>query len=154
MNISAKLKSAMASLKEENSACIALGSRAHLQDDAVANRSFFRNILMHGFHLFVNILGGIDEIKDTQCGFKLFTRSAAEEIFTNLNIERWAFDVEIFIIAKYLSIPTVEVAVNWEEIDGSKLVPIYSWMEMAKDLFMIRIRYVLGAWSVKTKKSK
>ena len=127
---------------------IAVGSRAHLQDDAVANRSFLRNILMYGFHMFVFIVGGISNIKDTQCGFKLFSRPAARAIFPQMNIERWAFDVEIFVIANILGIKAAEVAVNWEEIDGSKIVPIFSWLEMAKDLLMIRTRYMIGAWSV------
>lgn len=127
---------------------IAVGSRAHLQDEAVANRSLLRNILMYGFHMFVFIVGGISNIKDTQCGFKLFSRSAAQAIFPQMNIERWAFDVEIFVIANILGIRATEVAVNWEEIDGSKIVPIYSWLEMAKDLLMIRTRYMIGAWSV------
>ena len=65
-----------------------------------------------------------------------------------MNIERWAFDVEIFVIANILGIKATEVAVNWEEVDGSKIVPIYSWLEMAKDLLMIRTRYMIGAWSV------
>jgi len=127
---------------------IAVGSRAHLQDDAVANRSLVRNFLMWGFHMFVYVVGGVNNIQDTQCGFKLFTRATARAIFSQLNIERWAFDVEIFVIANYLDIGAVEVAVNWEEVDGSKLVPIYSWLEMAKDLLMIRTRYMIGAWSV------
>lgn len=145
-----KVRESLKSLLNETPSgrCIAVGSRAHLQDDAVANRSFLRNILMWGFHMFVFIVGGISDIKDTQCGFKLFSRSAAQAIFPQMNIERWAFDVEIFVIANILRIPSVEVAVNWEEVDGSKIVPIYSWLEMAKDLLMIRTRYLIGAWAV------
>jgi len=145
-----KVRKALAELckSKDTEYGIAVGSRAHLQDDATANRSFIRNILMWGFHMFVFVIGGVSNIKDTQCGFKLFTREAARDLFTNMNIERWAFDVELFVIANILSFPAVEVAVNWEEIDGSKLVPIVSWLEMAKDLLMIRMRYLIGAWVV------
>ena len=45
---------------------IAVGSRAHLQDDAVAQRSCFRTILMKGFHVFVNVVSGIQGVQDTQ----------------------------------------------------------------------------------------
>lgn len=58
---------------------VVIGSRAHLQNDAVAKRSFMRNILMHGFHWMVHVLG-VAGIRDTQCGFKLFTRRAAAEV--------------------------------------------------------------------------
>ncbi|ODM89625.1 Dolichyl-phosphate beta-glucosyltransferase [Orchesella cincta] len=58
---------------------------------------------------------------DTQCGFKMFTRSAARIVFHNLNIERWAFDVELLYIAQKLKMPIDEVAVYWTEIEGSKV---------------------------------
>jgi hypothetical protein len=49
---------------------------------------------MYCFHIFVRI-AGVPNIKDTQCGFKLFTRKSASALFPNLHIERWAFDVEL-----------------------------------------------------------
>ena len=38
---------------------------------------------------------GVRNVEDTQCGFKLFTRSAAAAIFPHLHVEGWAFDVEV-----------------------------------------------------------
>lgn len=67
---------------------ISVGSRAHLEQEAVATRSFFRTILMHGFHFLVWLFA-VKGIKDTQCGFKLFTREAARLCFDNLHVERW-----------------------------------------------------------------
>jgi len=43
---------------------------------------------------------GLSDIKDTQCGFKLFTRKAAKLIFFNMHLTRWAWDVEMLYIAK------------------------------------------------------
>jgi dolichyl-phosphate beta-glucosyltransferase len=54
---------------------------------------------MKGFHFILNVLG-IKSIKDTQCGFKLFTRSAAQLIFPRIHVERWIFDVEILLICE------------------------------------------------------
>lgn len=51
-------------------------------------RSFFRTILMKGFHFVVWFLC-VRGIKDTQCGFKLLTREAAVLLFSNLHVERW-----------------------------------------------------------------
>jgi dolichyl-phosphate beta-glucosyltransferase len=54
---------------------IAIGSRAHLhEEDSTAKRKWYRVILMKGFHLLVSLTIGGGGIKDTQCGFKLFTR--------------------------------------------------------------------------------
>lgn len=64
------------------------GSRAHLEDESCASRSKIRTFLMHAFHFFVKTLCS-PRIKDTQCGFKLFTRSAAILLFTNLHLRRW-----------------------------------------------------------------
>uniref|UniRef100_A0A8C8SFU4 Dolichyl-phosphate beta-glucosyltransferase n=1 Tax=Pelusios castaneus TaxID=367368 RepID=A0A8C8SFU4_9SAUR len=131
---------------------IACGSRAHLEQDSVAQRSYFRTLLMYGFHFLVWFLC-VKKIRDTQCGFKLLTREAALRTFSALHIERWAFDVELLYIAQCLKIPVAEVAVNWTEIDGSKLVPFWSWLQMGRDLLFIRLRYLTGAWRLETSKS-
>lgn len=129
---------------------IAVGSRAHLEEaDVVRKRALLRNILMWGFHFLVSFVGGIHGIRDTQCGFKLFTRDTARILFTNLHVERWCFDVELLFMAAKFKIPVVEVAVNWEEIDGSKLDTFWSTLQMLRDLFRIRLCYTFGVWSAK-----
>ncbi|XP_042310389.1 dolichyl-phosphate beta-glucosyltransferase [Sceloporus undulatus] len=134
-----------------NQMAIACGSRAHLEKDSIAQRSYFRTLLMYGFHFLVWFLC-VREIRDTQCGFKLLTREAASRTFSVLHIERWAFDVELLYIAQCLKIPIAEVAVNWTEIEGSKLVPFWSWLQMGRDLLFIRLRYLTGAWKLETRK--
>merc|ERR1711920_165047 len=69
---------------------VVIGSRAHLAHDVIAKRSLLRKILMKGFHLFVRIISGLRGIEDTQCGFKLFTRSAARKLFPHQRVEGWA----------------------------------------------------------------
>lgn len=127
---------------------IVIGSRAHLEEEAVASRTFFRTILMYGFHFLVWLFA-VKGIKDTQCGFKLFTRRAAEICFSSLHVERWAFDVELLYIAQTLKIPIGEIAINWTEIDGSKVTPVWSWIQMGIDLGLIWLRYTVGAWKIK-----
>ncbi|XP_068786127.1 dolichyl-phosphate beta-glucosyltransferase [Struthio camelus] len=134
-----------------NQMAISCGSRAHLEKDSIAKRSYFRTLLMYGFHFLVWFLC-VKEIRDTQCGFKLLTREAAARTFSTLHIERWAFDVELLYIAQRLRIPIAEVAVNWTEIEGSKLVPFWSWLQMGRDLLFIRLRYMTGAWQLETRK--
>ncbi|XP_045725283.1 dolichyl-phosphate beta-glucosyltransferase isoform X2 [Mirounga angustirostris] len=132
---------------------IACGSRAHLEKESIAQRSYFRTLLMYGFHFLVWFLC-VKGIRDTQCGFKLFTREAASQTFSSLHIERWAFDVELLYIAQFFKIPIAEIAVNWTEIEGSKLVPFWSWLQMGKDLLFIRLRYLTGAWRLEQTKKK
>ena len=111
-------------------------------------------------------------VGDTQCGYKLFSRSAAQKILPNLHIQRWAFDVELLFIAESMCIAynignlqgsyvtghykcilgygmkISEVAIKWEEIEGTKMVPVLSWIQMARDLVMIWLRYTTYYWKI------
>lgn len=115
-------------------------------------RSFVRNFLMRCFHTLVYTLG-IRGIKDTQCGFKLFTRKTAQLVFPNMHVERWIFDIECLMIAQLQKIPIAEVQVNWHEIDGSKINLMMDSIQMARDLLLIRLNYIFGLWKVDTNKS-
>ncbi|KAK9794341.1 hypothetical protein WJX73_005618 [Symbiochloris irregularis] len=99
---------------------MAVGSRAHLEQQALAKRHWLRNFLMRGFHLLVMLVAG-GAVRDTQCGFKLFTREAAQLLYGNQRLQRWCFDVELLFLASRLGIPVAEVAVAWTEIPGSKI---------------------------------
>jgi len=140
----------MRELEKKSSYGVVVGSRAHLQEkkEVVAKRTALRTFLMHGFHWLVYTLA-VKSIRDTQCGFKLFTRDSARVIFSNLNLRRWCFDVEVLFIAESLGMPLAEVYVNWEEIPGSKLRLLEASLLMGRDLVIVRVCYTLGVWIVK-----
>lgn len=126
---------------------ISIGSRAHMvQSDAVVKRSFIRNFLMYSLHTLVYIFG-IRTIKDTQCGFKLFNKNAIKSIFPYLHTERWIFDVEILIIAIRKNIKINEVPISWHEVDGSKVDLARDSINMAIDLIVTRLAYILGIYN-------
>lgn len=118
-----------------------------MQDEATATRTLLRTFLMYGFHMIVYVFA-VRNIRDTQCGFKLFTRNAAAQIFSRIHVERWAFDIEMIYLAKLLQIPIREVSVNWKEIDGSKINPLMASVEMARDIVLVWFRYFSGTWSL------
>src|SRR5271154_1482793 len=76
---------------------------------------------MYAFHTFLHFIG-IRAIKDTQCGFKLFTRKTCAMIFPSMHVERWAFDVECLYLADRQGIPMIEVPVAWHEVQFLCLV--------------------------------
>uniref|UniRef100_A0A0B6YA02 Dolichyl-phosphate beta-glucosyltransferase n=1 Tax=Arion vulgaris TaxID=1028688 RepID=A0A0B6YA02_9EUPU len=129
---------------------VVCGSRSHLEKESIVQRSVFRTFLMLGFHFVVWLLC-VRGIRDTQCGFKLLTRDAALLLFLNMHVERWAFDVDILYIAQYFGISVAEVSIEWHEIEGTKMVPFWSWLQMGRDIILIRLRYTLGVWKIKTK---
>jgi len=142
-----RLEEKMMSIEKDGKGII-VGSRAHLEQKAVATRKWYRNILMYGFHILVSLLA-VRGIRDTQCGFKLLSRRAAQHLFFNLHLRRWSFDVELLCIAQKLRIPMAEVAVNWTEIPGSKLNLFESSFAMARDLLIIRLSYTFRIWQIK-----
>jgi dolichyl-phosphate beta-glucosyltransferase len=130
-------------------AAIAVGSRAHLDEgaEAKAQRTAFRAFLHEGFDLLKRLmLGGLGGVRDTQCGFKMFSRAATRAIFPVMHIERWAFDVELLFLAARFGMPVAEVPVTWHEVDGSTLDPLSASLQMLRDVFVIRLCYVLGIW--------
>nr|VDC89129.1 unnamed protein product [Brassica rapa] len=106
----------------------AFGSRAHLEEKALPTRKWYRNFLMKGFHLVVLLAAG-SGIRDTQCGFKIFTRAAARRLFTNVHLKRWCFDVEL------------------SEIPGSK-VSLMSIPNMLWKLALMSAGYRTGMWKI------
>jgi len=136
--------------KTGGSEALVIGSRAHLRDSSVQVRAWYRTVLMYGFHLLVKVLGST-KIKDTQCGFKLFTRYAGKKLFNELHLERWAFDVELIYLAETLGYPIEEVDVQWQEIAGSKLIQtksdiVKTSLMMARDMLCMRIAYMFKLW--------
>ncbi|KAG6404477.1 hypothetical protein SASPL_136725 [Salvia splendens] len=124
----------------------AFGSRAHLEEKALASRKWYRNFLMKGFHLVVLLAAG-PGIRDTQCGFKMFTRAAARKLFTNIRLKRWCFDVELVYLCKFFSIPMIEISVNWSEIPGSK-VNLFSIPNMLWEMGLMSVGYRTGMWKI------
>mmetsp|Transcript_5749 Transcript_5749/g.10148 ORF Transcript_5749/g.10148 Transcript_5749/m.10148 type:complete len:346 (-) Transcript_5749:50-1087(-) len=128
------------------SPAIVIGSRYHL--NASVQRDFVRRFVSLVFNLYVQVVGGVLGIQDTQCGFKLFTRSAARIIFPVQHLDRWAFDVELLYLAQQAMIPILEVPVNWVEIPGSKLSLVKAILNMSRDMAVMRWSYTTGSWAI------
>ncbi|KAJ6488092.1 glycosyltransferase family 2 protein [Mycena vulgaris] len=145
---------AMDKIAPDNGAGVVVGSRAHLvKTEAVVKRSFIRNILMYGLHTILRIVG-VGHIRDTQCGFKLFSRAAAQQIFPAQHLPTWIFDVELLLLAKQLRIPVAEVPIEWHEVAGSKLNVVTASLQMLRDLLIVRANHLLGRWKALPAKPK
>ncbi|KAJ7696467.1 Alg5-prov protein [Mycena rosella] len=145
---------AMDKIAPDNGAGVVVGSRAHLvKTEAVVKRSLIRNILMYGLHTILRIVG-VGHIRDTQCGFKLFSRAAAQQIFPAQHLPTWIFDVELLLLAKQLRIPVAEVPIEWHEVAGSKLNVVTASLQMLRDLLIVRANHLLGRWKALPAKPK
>ncbi|EER37505.1 dolichyl-phosphate beta-glucosyltransferase [Histoplasma capsulatum H143] len=144
-----KLVSACQRIEDVQSRGLAVGSRAHLVgSEAVVKRSKLRNFLMHSFHLILRILTppATASIKDTQCGFKLFSRASLPYIIPYMHFEGWIFDVEMLMLAEFAGIPVAEVPVGWREVKGSKLNVVWDSLGMAWGLAILRMAWGFGVY--------
>ena len=89
--------------------------------------SLARSILRWGFRTSVRVLVGDLRVRDSQCGFKLITFSAARQLYANLNLMQWSHDVEVLYRAREWDLPIAEEAVPWQDKDGSKLGGVVVW---------------------------
>ncbi len=84
-------------------------------------------------------------IYDSQRGFKLFTADSAEAIFSRCVIDRWAFDVEVLVVARHLGFDISEVPVSWAHKDDSRVTPL-SYLSTLFDVVKLRWRLFRGAY--------
>lgn len=105
----------------------------------------FRRFTGGAFRLVRKIIVGLWGIEDSQCGFKCFTKRAAENIFPKARISRFSFDPEILIIAKKLGYKIKEVPVYWKNDIYSK-VKLKSMLKMALDLIKIKYNLLSGKY--------
>lgn len=145
----AKLVEGCQAIEDELGRGVAIGSRAHLVgSEAVVKRSKLRNFLMHSFHLLLRLMTppATSSIKDTQCGFKLFSRPSLPYIIPYMHSEGWIFDVEMLMLAESANIAMTEVAVGWKEVMGSKLNVVWDSLGMAWGLAILRASWAFGIY--------
>ncbi|KAI4193825.1 MAG: hypothetical protein LQ350_008123 [Teloschistes chrysophthalmus] len=144
-----KLVRELQKIEDKDGRGVAVGSRAHLVgSEEVVKRSFLRNLLMHSFHLLLWALTppATAAIRDTQCGFKIFSRAALPYIVPYMHSESWIFDVEMLMLAEAAAIPVAEVPIGWHEVQGSKLNVIWDSLGMAWGLFILRAAWAMGVY--------
>src|SRR5207245_349948 len=77
---------------------IAIASRALPESRIVTHQHVLRETMGKTFNLMVRALAPVD-FHDTQCGFKLFSRRAVDALFPEATVDRFAFDVELLLLA-------------------------------------------------------
>jgi len=135
-------------LISDNKCEIAIGSRALALSEIIKKQPWWRQGMGKLFNKIVKILV-LDDFRDTQCGFKMFSGDIVRGLFKEARIDRFAYDVEILAMAKKKGYRIVEVPVRWINSPGSKVNPIFDSLQMLFDLLRIR----LNVGSVKTKRN-
>jgi len=117
---------------------VAIGSRAGDESLVKVAQSPYRRLAGKIFNQLVRLVA-LPGISDTQCGFKLFTRAAAQEVFARTTIDRFAWDVEALLLARRLGFSIAEVPVLWFNEEDSR-VSLGGGVQAYLDVLRIRGR--------------
>jgi dolichyl-phosphate beta-glucosyltransferase len=137
----------------QNGADVAIGSRALVSSETTVKALWYRKVAGRVFNSFANLLL-VPGIEDTQCGFKLFRRHAAHQIFSHVRTERFAFDVEVLYLARKFGFRVAEEPVNWSEVPGSRINLASDSVTMFVALLKLRLRDLFGAYALPREGSK
>jgi dolichyl-phosphate beta-glucosyltransferase len=129
----------------EEGYAVAIGSRALEESDIEVAQPWWRRSMGRMFNHVVRGLG-LSRFRDTQCGFKAFTRAAARDIFSRARLDGFAFDVEALCIAIDQGYPISELPVKWRNSPESRVRPVRDSMAMFLDLVRIRARLLWERW--------
>ncbi len=98
---------------------------------------YYRHLMGRVFNTLVRILA-IPSLQDTQCGFKLFRRGVARDVFARQTMGGWAFDVEVLAIAIRRGYKVVEVPIHWYFMTNSKISPVRDTISMVREVIKVR----------------
>jgi glycosyltransferase involved in cell wall biosynthesis len=129
----------------EEHAEVAIGSRALDRSMVTVHQPRGREWAGIAFNFIMRSITGLP-YRDTQCGFKLFSRSAARRIFPLQRLDGFGFDVEDLYIAKLLGIRVVEVPVHWRNVEGTK-VSLRQGLNSCLDPLRIRWHDLTGKYA-------
>ena len=135
-----RLESALADGAE-----VAVGSRALEARGVRVQAKLYRRVIGRTFHALVELLT-VRNVKDTQCGFKLFRAPVAHDLFSRMRMNGFSFDVELLVMAARRGYRVAEVPVNWCHQPGSKVRLTVDSLRMAIDLFRIRKHCLSGEY--------
>jgi dolichyl-phosphate beta-glucosyltransferase len=124
---------------------IAIGSRWLRAELQTQRQSLHRQLFGRIFNLLLRLTLGL-QFKDTQCGFKAFTRRAAQNILPLQRIERWGFDPEILFLARTFGFRVDEIPVRWGHSGGTRINPLIDGARMFQEMLRIRWYSITGKY--------
>jgi dolichyl-phosphate beta-glucosyltransferase len=129
---------------------IAIGSRWLESGRQIHRQPLYRQFFGRCFNAVTRLVMGL-HFADTQCGFKAFTRDAAQTVFQLQTIERWGFDPEILFIALKRGYRVVEVPVSWAHDARTRMSYLRDGLKMLEEIAIIRWNALTGHYTRKIK---
>jgi dolichyl-phosphate beta-glucosyltransferase len=111
-----------------------------------------REIMGIGGNWLIRIVLGLWSYPDTQCGFKILSAKASEEIAKRMVVDRFGFDFELVILAKKLGFKIKQMPVRWLNEEGSTVGGLFGpngFIQVLIDLFKTKWRIITGVYKLK-----
>ena len=105
----------------QKGADVAIASRALAESEIEHHQNLPRELSARLYTFIQNLYLGIDH-RDTQCGFKLFTRRACRDLFGRQRLDSVIFDPEILWLAKLRGYRVAEFPVRWRHMEDSRIL--------------------------------
>lgn len=127
---------------------IIIGSRDLKESKIQKHQPKWKEFLGDAGNLLIQTLTGLQGIEDTQCGFKVISRTVIDDVVSQLTVDRWGGDFEMLAIAKKMKYKIVEVPVTWVDA-GQSLVGLNGYIITLRELFQVKWRMIMGKYNLK-----
>lgn len=124
---------------------VAIGSRS-ASGAGESSRSGIRRLLSFVLRFLVRHVVRLG-VRDSQCGFKLFTHESARRLFAAQTIRGFSFDLELLYLAHKLDLRVAEIPVDWVDAPGSKVEGFREARRFLVDLFRIKTNDLRGRYA-------
>jgi dolichyl-phosphate beta-glucosyltransferase len=142
-----KLRAALA-----GGADVAIGSRRLAGSDVQVHQPWLRETAGRAFSGLVSLLL-LPGIRDSQCGFKAFRRSAARALFGRQRLDGFGFDAEVLWLARQLGYRVAEIPIVWRDDRRSSVRLVRDSGGMLLDLARIRVNGWAGRYARERRQS-
>jgi glycosyltransferase involved in cell wall biosynthesis len=115
----------------------AIGSRWVAGSTLTVRQGILRRLESRSFNLLIRFLFGLD-FHDTQCGAKVFKKTAIDRVLPTLVSRGFEFDVELLWRLRQAGCRVVEVPIEWQNIGNSR-VRTWDMIRMVANLFRVRL---------------
>jgi glycosyltransferase involved in cell wall biosynthesis len=105
----------------------------------------YRHLVGRLFNTLIRVLA-LPSLQDTQCGFKCFRSEVACQLFPQMTIQGWSFDVEILFIARKYGYRIVEIPIPWYYNPDSHIRVLRDSFQMALDIVKIRLNRIANKY--------
>lgn len=134
----------------ENGFDMVVGSRNIEGSFVQVHQPKYREVIGNMGNWLIKIVLGLWKYSDTQCGFKMLSARASEEIASRMVVDRFGFDFEMIVLAKKMGFKVKQMPVRWLNEEGStvKLTGKNGFTQVLIDLFKTKWRLITGQYHI------